>query len=169
MLLYVNFEGVGSWKAISRALILNTPQFQKCNLHYSSLSELLSALYTDFKADTCDKLARYLKNNEEHNVLIIADGWEDLQISQCQAGSFLHSLFFSSDVIPTADLFRSFSVFWGIDISASTPPTDMKLAPRCLFSWVLRNLRGVQKNLKIKIYLLCFEKVFFRKVSLRGL
>ena len=55
------------------------------------------------------------------------------------------------------------------------PPTDMKLAPKCLFSWVLRNdiefyLRGVQKkNLKIKIYPPCFEKVFFRKISLRGL
>ena len=65
----------------------------------SSLSELLNMLYTDFNAGTCTKLASYLKNN---NVLIIADGWEDLQASQCQTGSFLHSLLFSSDVIPTS-------------------------------------------------------------------
>ena len=67
-----------------------------------SLSELLSALYTDFNANTCSKLASYYKKNREHNVLIIADGWEDLQTSQCQTGSFLHSLLFTSDVIPTS-------------------------------------------------------------------
>ena len=65
----------------------------------SSLSELLNVLYTDFNDDTCTKLASYLKNN---NVLIIADGWEDLHASKCQTGSFLHSLLFSSDVIPTS-------------------------------------------------------------------
>ena len=67
-----------------------------------SLSELLTVLYTDFNADACTKLASYLKKNRQNNVLIIADGWEDLQASQCQTGSFLHSLLFSSDVIPTS-------------------------------------------------------------------
>ena len=67
----------------------------------SSLSELLNVLYTDFNDDTCTKVANYLKKNRKHNVLIIADGWEDLQASQCQTGSFLYSLLFSSDVIPT--------------------------------------------------------------------
>ena len=68
----------------------------------SSLSELLKVLYTDFNDDTYTKVASYLKKNRKDNVLIIADGWEDLQASQCKTGSFLHSLLFSSDVIPTS-------------------------------------------------------------------
>ena len=68
----------------------------------NSLSELLKVLYTDFNDDTYTKVASYLKKNREDNVLIIADGWEDLQASQCKTGSFLHSLLFSSDVIPTS-------------------------------------------------------------------
>ena len=53
--------------------------------------------------------------------------------------------------------------------------TDMKLAPKYLLSGVLRydiefHLReGTEKKMKIKIYPPCFEKVFFRKTSLRGL
>ena len=72
----------------------------------SSLSGLLNVLYTDFKADTCSKVANYLKKkgNRQHNVLIIVDEWEELQISQCQTGSFLHSLLFSSDIIPTSSV-----------------------------------------------------------------
>ena len=70
----------------------------------SSLSGLLNVLYTDFKVDTCSKVASYLKRNRQHNVLIIADGWEELQAAQCQTGSFLHSLLFSTDVIPTSSV-----------------------------------------------------------------
>ena len=77
--------------------------------------------------------------------------------------------------VPEVDFFLSFSVFQDIDILASTPPMDLKLAPKCLFSGVLQYdiefyLRGgVQKNLKIKNYPPCFEKVFIRKISFRGL
>ena len=55
-----------------------------------------------------------------------------------------------------------------------TPPTDAKLAPKCLFFQVFRYdielfMGGAEKkNLKIKIYPTCFEKVFFRKNSLSG-
>ena len=76
---------------------------------------------------------------------------------------------------PKVDFFQSFLVFWGINISASTPPTDMKLAPKCLFSWVLRNdiefyLRGgTEKKSENQNLPPCFEKVFFRKISVRGL
>ena len=70
----------------------------------STLSGLLNVLYTDFKADTCSQVANYLKRNRQHNVLIIADGWEELQASQCQTGSFLHSLLFSRDIIPTSSV-----------------------------------------------------------------
>ena len=70
----------------------------------SSLSGLFNVLYTDFKADTCSKVASYLKRNRRHDVLIIADGWEELQASQCQTGSFFHSLLFSGDIIPTSSV-----------------------------------------------------------------
>ena len=83
-------------------IVLSLPLSCKNVASAHSLSELLSALYTDFNANTCSKLASYYKKNREHNVLIIADGWEDLQTSQCQTGSFLHSLLFTSDVIPTS-------------------------------------------------------------------
>ena len=62
-----------------------------------------------------------------------------------------------------------------INISASIPPTDVKLALKCLFFQVLRYdivfsfMGGTGKNLKIKFYPTCFEKEFFRKNSLRGL
>ena len=68
----------------------------------SSLSGLLNVLYADFKPGTSSKVASYLKSNGQHNILLIADGWEELQASQCQAGSFLYSLLFSSDIIPTS-------------------------------------------------------------------
>ena len=73
------------------------------------------------------------------------------------------------------DFFDDFLVFQDINISVSTPPTDMKFAPKCLFFQVLRYdiefsfMGGTEENLKIKIYPTCFEKVFFRKNSLRGL
>ena len=70
----------------------------------SSLSGLLNVLYTDFKVDTCSKVANYLKRNRQRNVLIIADGWEELQAAQCQMGSFLHSLLFSTDIVPTSSV-----------------------------------------------------------------
>ena len=40
--------------------------------------------------------------------------------------------------VPEID-FIFFLEFWDIDISASTPPTDVKVTPKCLFSQVLRN------------------------------
>ena len=59
--------------------------------------------------------------------------------------------------VPKVYFFRSFSVFYDINILASTPPTDVKFAPKYLFSGVLQYdiefyLKGVQKNLEIKIY-----------------
>ena len=85
-------------------LVLLLPLSSRKVTSTSSLSGLLNVLYTDFKADTCSKVANYLKKNRQHNVLIIADGWEELQASQCQTGSFLHSLLFSSDIIPTSSI-----------------------------------------------------------------
>ena len=67
----------------------------------SSLLELLSMIYPDFDSSTCAKVATYLKENGEHNILIVTDGWEDLEVSQRQMDSFFHSLLFSKNIIPT--------------------------------------------------------------------
>ena len=83
-------------------IVLLLPLSSRSVASASSLPELLNAVYTDFNADTCSKLASYLQKKGKHNVLIIADGWEDLQSSQCQTGSFLYSLLFSNDIIPTS-------------------------------------------------------------------
>ena len=83
-------------------IVLLLPLSSKNVASASSLSQLLNMLYTDLNADICTKLASYLKKNREQNVLIVADGWEDLQASQCQTESFLHSLLFSSDIIPNS-------------------------------------------------------------------
>ena len=66
-----------------------------------SLLELLNVLFPDLNADACTKVATYLEKNEEHSVLIIADGWEDLQ---CHTDSFFHSLLFSNDIMPTSSI-----------------------------------------------------------------
>ena len=83
-------------------IVLLLPLSSKNVASANSLSQLLNVLYTDLNADICTKLASYLKKNRERNVLIVADGWEDLQASQCQTESFLHSLLFSSDIIPNS-------------------------------------------------------------------
>ena len=54
------------------------------------------------------------------------------------------------------------------------PPMDVKVAPKCLFSRVLCNdnafyLRRVQKKSENQNLPPCFEKVFFRKITSRGL
>ena len=83
-------------------LVLLLPLSSKSVASASSLSGLLNVLYADFKPGTSSKVASYLKSNGQHNILLIADGWEELHDSQCRAGSFLHSLLFSSDIIPTS-------------------------------------------------------------------
>ena len=89
---------------------------------------------------------------------------------------FKNLYYISRDIHVPEHRKRSEKVHFGeIDILASTPPADVKLAPKCLFSGALQyNIEfylrgGTDKNLKIKIYPPCFEKVFFRKISLRGL
>ena len=83
-------------------LVLLLPLSSRNVASASSLSGLLNVLYANFKPGTSSEVASYLKSNGQHNILLIADGWEELQASQCQAGSFLYSLLFSSDIIPTS-------------------------------------------------------------------
>ena len=86
-------------------LVLLLPLSSRNVASASSLSGLLNVLYADLKGDTCSKVAKYLTEKKSHyNVLLIADGWEELQASQCQEGAFLHSLLFSSDIIPTSSM-----------------------------------------------------------------
>ena len=84
-------------------VVLLLPLMSRDVASATSLSELLHVLYTDFNADTCNQVATYLRSGES-KILIIADGWEDLPASQCEIGSFLHSLLFSSDIIPTTSI-----------------------------------------------------------------
>ena len=84
-------------------LVLLLPLSSRNVASASSLSGLLNVLYADFKDDTSSKVVKYVTEKKNHyNILLIADGWEELHDSQCQAGSFLHSLLFSSDIIPSS-------------------------------------------------------------------
>ena len=55
-----------------------------------SLSELLELLHSS--ESICKSVVNYLKEEEGENVLIIADGWDELDKSQQQEGSFLYDL-----------------------------------------------------------------------------
>ena len=85
-------------------LVLLLPLSSRNVASASSLSGLLNVLYADLEGDTCSTVAKYLTKKKSHNILLIADGWEELHDSQCQAGSFLQSLLFSSDIIPNSSI-----------------------------------------------------------------
>ena len=55
-----------------------------------SLSELLKLLHPS--KSICEYVISYLEENEGENVLIIADGWDELDKSQQKEGSFLYDL-----------------------------------------------------------------------------
>ena len=57
-----------------------------------SLLELLKLLHPSTKV--CESVASYLEEEEGEKVLIIADGWDELDKSGQQEGSFLYRLFF---------------------------------------------------------------------------
>ena len=57
-----------------------------------SLSELLKLLHTS--KDVYKSVVSYLEEEEGENVLIIADGWDELSESERQEGSFLYELLF---------------------------------------------------------------------------
>ena len=57
-----------------------------------SLLELLKLLHSNTKV--CESVANYLEEEEGENVLIIVDGWDELDKSGQQEGSFLYRLLF---------------------------------------------------------------------------
>jgi Ran GTPase-activating protein (RanGAP) involved in mRNA processing and transport len=67
-------------------LPLRHPKISKAR----SLSELLKLLHSS--KSVCESVVNYLQEEEGENVLIIADGWDELDKSQQRAGSFLYEL-----------------------------------------------------------------------------
>ena len=57
-----------------------------------SLCELLKLFHPD--EEVCESVAIYLKKREAKNVLIIADGWDELFEAEQKEGSFLYQLLF---------------------------------------------------------------------------
>jgi Ran GTPase-activating protein (RanGAP) involved in mRNA processing and transport len=55
-----------------------------------SLSELLKLLHSN--KSVCKSVVNYLQEEEGENVLIIADGWDELDTSQQHTGSFLYEV-----------------------------------------------------------------------------
>ena len=66
-----------------------------------NLQELFENLQFDSKA--CSTITAYLMANKEENILMIADGWDDLSESDSSAESFLHRLLFG-DLLPSSSL-----------------------------------------------------------------
>ena len=58
----------------------------------SSLRELLKLFHSS--QSVCESVASYLEEEEAENVLIIADGWDELGESERREGSFLYQLLF---------------------------------------------------------------------------
>ena len=66
-----------------------------------SLYELLKSLEFDSKA--CSTIATCMMGNKKKNVLVIADGWNEVSESDISAESFLHRLLFG-DLLPSSSL-----------------------------------------------------------------
>ena len=73
-------------------LVLLLPLRMKVVASAGSIPELLKLLHSSPRL--CDSVARYLEEEEGENVLIIADGWDELSESERKEGSFLFRLFF---------------------------------------------------------------------------
>ena len=73
-------------------LLLLLPLRQKSVASASSLSELLSLLHSSEAVRTA--VASYMEEGEGENVLIVADGWDELSEVERREGSFLYELLF---------------------------------------------------------------------------
>ena len=67
-----------------------------------NLPELFKNLY-EFESKTCSTVEMYLMANRADNILILADGWDEVCESQRQEESFLHRLLFG-DLLPSSSL-----------------------------------------------------------------
>ena len=71
-------------------LLLLLPLREKAVSSASTLTELLSLLHSS--TTLCNCVANFLEENEGENVLIVADGWDELAESKRQNDSFLYNL-----------------------------------------------------------------------------
>ena len=73
-------------------LVLHLPLRMKVVASAGSLPDLLKLLHPSRRL--CESVASYLEEEEGESVLIIADGWDELDESERQEGSFLYQLLF---------------------------------------------------------------------------
>ena len=82
-------------------ILLYLPLCQRKVASAMSLLELFNELY-GFSRETSSYVVDYLERNSD-NVLIVADGWDELHKSECQKESFFHRLLFG-DILPTSSI-----------------------------------------------------------------
>ena len=73
-------------------LLLLLPLHHKEIATTSSLPDLFKLLHPSSRI--CDSVANYIEEEDGKNVLIIADGWDELRKSEREEGSFLYKLLF---------------------------------------------------------------------------
>ena len=83
-------------------MVLFLPLNQRSVASAKNLLELLQNLY-EFDSKSCSSLQMYLTQNREDNILIIADGWDELLESENKKDSFLHCLLFG-ELLPSSSL-----------------------------------------------------------------
>jgi GTPase SAR1 family protein len=83
-------------------IVLLLPLNQKDIISVKNLPELIRNVY-EFDDDTCSTIGIYLKQNKKDNILIIADGWNELCECQSQENPFVHHLLFG-DLLPSSTL-----------------------------------------------------------------
>ena len=120
-------------------LLLLLPLRQKRVASASSLSELLSLLHSSEAIRTA--VASYMEEGEGENVLIVADGWDELGEVERREGSFLYELLFGEQ-------FCLMSVLVTSRPSASGPLHRLP----CIDRFV--EVRGFNKD-NIKEYIQC--------------
>ena len=79
---------------IGYELLLLLPLRHKKVASAGSLPELLQLLHPS--SGVCESVARYLEEGEGENVVIIADGWDEVSESNRQEGSFFYQLLFET-------------------------------------------------------------------------
>ena len=82
-------------------MVFLLPLNQKGVASAQSLQELFKHLEFDDKM--CSAVATYLMTNEKENILIIADGWDELLESNSSKESFFYRLLFD-DLVPSSSL-----------------------------------------------------------------
>ena len=83
-------------------MVLFLPLNQRSVASAKNLFELLQYVY-EFDSKTCSATHTYLMQNQEDNILIIADGWDELCEFENKQDSFLHCLLFG-ELLPSSSL-----------------------------------------------------------------